>query len=820
LGDDEHAADASAARTSANTARKDKLFIPSILDGFAGSPCDALPQLGAQTSRISCVVRHRSEGFRAAAVAALALGAACSRPALFAGARGSSADASADARASDAAIEAPSSPPPPLPAIPIGLEAYRQWDRLPTLRLDTRTVMRSTFDRSGGNEAADASHFLREAPDGTFVAADVAGPGVLAFVRTNHWHGSPWHYVVDGADTVVAESTTADPTVPVPGSTFVPAPLFPSPLAETWSTTRGADLSWVPIPFERSLELRYGRTHYGTGYFIVHRFAEGAAHTVPSILAWDGVTAPAADVLALVGRAGEDVAPTGDGVTALEGTVEVPAGTTAPLATLTGPAVVRVLELDAPADAAVALEAARLRISWDGAAAPSVDAPLPLFFGAGTLYNRDARTYLVRAFLTHVRFDPPTDTDGARIDLASYFPMPFSASAAIELVAGDVALPPLKWRIRTVLVSEAPEAQGTFHATFKDHGVPTPGEDLVVLDTQGAEGSDVWCGTFAGMSWTFSDQGVYTTLEGDPRFFFDDSATPQAQGTGTEEWGGGGDYWGGQTMTLPFAGHPVGAPGPVAGAPPRDLVESAYRHLVGDAMPFGRRARIQLEHGGLDDSTEHYTSVAYWYGRRGACLVLSDTLHVGDAGDEARHAYRSPAASAPESLTSRYEVGVASVGSREVVPATADTGRHTTGASEFRVALDPLNVGVLLRRKLDQRFADQSALVEIADDAPSAPFVRAGVWSTPGSDVVLYSNPPGELDPAAPVVEVADRRWREDEFLIARALTEGKAAIRVRLTFMPRGLPPLPGDAPRAEALSEYRYWVYSWRFPTVPPGD
>ncbi len=49
------------------------------------------------------------------------------------------------------------------------------------------------------------------------------------------------------------------------------------------------------------------------------------------------------------------------------------------------------------------------------------------------------------------------------------------------------------------------------------------------------------------------------TLEGDPRFFFDDSLTPQAQGTGTEEWGGGGDYWGGLNMTLPFAGHPVGA---------------------------------------------------------------------------------------------------------------------------------------------------------------------------------------------------------------------------------------------------------------------
>ena len=40
--------------------------------------------------------------------------------------------------------------------------------------------------------------------------------------------------------------------------------------------TRGADLNWVPMPFERSFTLAYGRTHYGTGYYIYHSFPEGA----------------------------------------------------------------------------------------------------------------------------------------------------------------------------------------------------------------------------------------------------------------------------------------------------------------------------------------------------------------------------------------------------------------------------------------------------------------------------------------------------------------------------------------------------------------
>jgi hypothetical protein len=722
-------------------------------------------------------------------------------------------DASDDASVDDAPEAAPTSmpgPPPALPQIPVGFEAYRQWDRLPRLRVGTRTVMRSTFDRSGGNEAADASHFLREDPDGTFVALDVEGPGVLAFVRTNHWHGSPWHYVADDVDRVVSESSTADPYHAPPDATFMPVDVFPSPLAETWAKTRGADLSWVPIPFQRTMELRYGRTHYGTGYYIVHRFAEGADHTTPAIGSWDAVAAPA-DVVALVGRAGEDVAPAGAGVTAMEGTIAAAAGATASLAKLAGAAVVRVLEIDAPAEAVPALEAARLRIRWDGAAAPSVDAPLPLFFGAGSLFNREGRPFLVRAFLQHIRFDPPTAAAGARVNLASYFPMPFASSAEIELVAGAVALPPVTWRVRTVPLDESPDSVGRFHATYKDHGVPVPGEDLVILDTAGAEGASAWCGTFAGMSWIFSDAADYTTLEGDPRFFFDDSATPQAQGTGTEEWGGGGDYWGGQTMTLPFAGHPVGAPGRAASMSSADSIESAYRHLVGDAMPFGRRARIQLEHGGFDSSGEHYQSIAYWYGHAGACLVLSDELHVGDTADEAAHAYQSPDASAPEMLTSRYELG-------PTAPISTDVGRHTTGVTELRLAIDPLNVGVMLRRKFDQRAPNQRALVEIAPDVPDAAFVRAGVWSTPGSDVVVYSNPPGELDPAQPIVETSDRRWREDEFLIARALTEGLSAIRVRLTFMPRDLPLMPGDPVAPQAWSEFRYRAYSWRFPPAAP--
>src|SRR5689334_11774894 len=105
-----------------------------------------------------------------------------------------------------------------LPVIPVGYDAYRVWEAWPRLRIGVRAYMRSTYDRSGGNEGADASHFLYQEAEDRNVTLDVVGPGILYFARYNHWHGSPWHYEVDGRDHMVQETSTADPNHPIPGS--------------------------------------------------------------------------------------------------------------------------------------------------------------------------------------------------------------------------------------------------------------------------------------------------------------------------------------------------------------------------------------------------------------------------------------------------------------------------------------------------------------------------------------------------------------------------------------------------------------------------
>lgn len=275
-------------------------------------------------------------------------------------------------------------------------------------------------------------------------------------------------------------------------------------------------------------------------------------------------------------------------------------------------------------------------------------------------------------------------------------------------------------------------------------------------------------------------------------------------------------------MTLPLAGHPTGAPDPAHARDAEDKIESAYRFLLADLMPFGKNAVIQLEHGGTNESQEHYETVTYWYGTHHPSLVQTDDLHVGNTESERSHGYRSPTASVPYSLTSRYEWGVDTLHGQEIYPVQTDTGRTMSGISEFTLRLSPHNLGVLLRRKLDYSFPNQRAEIYLADvpkhgeaAASQPPWKKAGIWYLAGSNTCVCSNPRAELGATQHIVQTSNRRFRDDEFLLPRALTQHRAAIRVQVLFTPVARPLFPGAPLPPLAWSEFRYTDYCYRLPT-----
>lgn len=717
-----------------------------------------------------------------------------------------------------------------LPVIPIGSDAYRMWNKWPQQRIGVRAYMRSTYDRSGGNESADASHFLYMKKEDFNVTLDVAGTGVLYFVRTNHWHGSPWHYVIDGKDNIVRETGTSDPVNAkkvFETTEFIPATAFPKPLNWTWGTTKGADLVWSPIAFKKSLQLAYSRTRYGTGYYIYHLYADTSRLSRP-VNSWDITQSPDKDITELIALAGTDIAP--KKIKKNTGKIKLDKETVTIADIKTSASVIRAVKFSLPVTDAIELERIRLKITWDGASQPSVDAPLCLFFGAGTFYNRENKEFLVKGFPINIRFDSVAD----KMELACYYPMPFFRSARIELAGIKPGNTILQYEIRYEGSELSPNQSAYFHATYNDILHPEPGKDLQLLDTRGMEGQQNWSGSFVGTSFVFSHEGNLGTLEGDPRFFFDDSNTPQAYGTGTEEWAGGGDYWGGQNMTLPFAGHPVGAREKKLAKNDKDLIHSAYRFLLADLMPFGKRAVIRLEHGGENMSPEHYETVAYWYGLPAASLVMTDSLDIGSAESERQHNYSSTNASDTVSVFSRYEWGIDvfpekvwgmdaskindydNLKGKEIYSAHWEDGRYTRGVSEFTVKLDPANKGALLRRKLDYSFPNQRAEVYIADAAAgNDQWELAGTWYLAGSNTCVYSDPRGELDLRKYVVQTSNRRFRDDEFLIPSSLTAGRSAIRIRIKHIPDDTELFPDYRfPRQSAWSELRYSIYNYMLP------
>jgi hypothetical protein len=739
----------------------------------------------------------------------------------------------------------------PLPILPVGYDTYLRWDQWPLQRIGDRAYMRSTYDRTGGNYVADMSNFLFMGQEDDNVTLDISGRGVMYFFRFNFWHGSPWRFVVDGKTNIVQESATADPAnakATLQRAEFIPRHAFREPLCYTWKTTKGADLVWTPIPFSKSFQLGYGRTAYGTGYYIYHMYANEERLSKP-IRSWNINDSLDEKVVALINRSGSDIAP--KNIATKKGKLKLDRPNI-PVAEIKATAsVIRALKINLPLRAAINLERLRLKVTWDNAQHASIEAPLCLFFGAGTLYNRDNREFLVKGFPINIHFDSLHQ----RVELACYYPMPFMRSARFELTGVPPGSEEIEYEIRYEPLSIPFNQSSYFHATYKDFAQPERGKDLVLLDTKGIEGKDNWSGNFAGTSLIFSHEGALRTLEGDPRFFFDDSESPQAYGTGTEEWGGGGFYWGGENMSLPLAGHPCGAPSKELSKHPKDLVESCYRFLLADLMPFGRRAVIRLEHGGENLSDEHYESVAYWYGLPAASLIKTDSLDIGNIEDEKKHNYLSPGASPVRTISSRYEWGIDTfplkpwpindtiisqyyskeglagfippgyeqLAGREIYPAHLEDGRTTKGITEFNAKLLSANRGVLLRRKLDYSYPNQKALVYVAPVKPGQKenelqWQYAGEWYLAGASTYVFSHPTNELAARQYNVVTSHHVFREDEFLIPEKLTLNQSVIRIRIAFIPDNRELYPGHPfPVENTWSELKYSVYSYYVPEFP---
>jgi hypothetical protein len=611
-----------------------------------------------------------------------------------------------------------------VPPLYLGLDSYAHWDKLSYLEFGDRIGSQTTADPGGSNEVINEH--------GTLL--DEVGPGVASVLRFQTTYGSPWGLTVDGKSTVVNPSDLGEIQ---PGGG--PASLFPYPLSINEGQSHGSSIIATALPFTSELKVTAGSAN-GNFYSMYRKLPLGA--TLPAY----GDPAATSAAVALLRSAGRDIAPTSIPAlngTALNGTaLKSPAGN-APvtLATISGgPYQIRAIKLQVPLNEATELGNAVLRIYWDGEASPSVNAPVKFLAGDGAGVYQPSGRQLVQGLLANITSDGKT-----YMSFNLYYPMPFASSARIVLVptSASAGLADVNWSLRYQGFSDPRTWWAPFHANYVAVPNPAAGQSMTFLDYRGS-------GKLIGTVVNFGIVGP--TLEGNPYVYLDGSQTPQFAGTGTEEWGFGGNYWyNGQQVSLAMAGLPSATNNP-AGADIDGAAE--YRFLIADSIPFNNRIVVKWEHGGTNDSSQPYRATMLWYGTPAQTAVLSDDMQAGNASSGTAHSFRAPGSSV-YSLRAGYEY-------LPHAPLTTGNVVETSGTTAFTMKLSGGNVGAFLRRTFDSCVGGQRATVRVDG-------TFAGTWYNPGV------SPRTGFDGH-------DRCWRDDDFVLPPGLTQGKSSVTIQLT--------------------------------------
>jgi len=262
-----------------------------------------------------------------------------------------------------------------------------------------------------------------------------------------------------------------------------------------------------------------------------------------------------------------------------------------------------------------------LRMYWDDAPFPSVEAPLSAFFGMA--YDEN---------FADVDGKYPTLNSALMLvapgrGLNSYFEMPFRKHCRITMENRSGSVQPLFYMI-TGWKGEIPEDAGYFHAVYRQEHPVQKGRSYVVLD--GVEGK----GRFIGMTLAVGVNGHNTCwVEGEAKMYIDREQYPSLNYTGTEDYFCGAYAFGNdiklnryQTFQGLYVGmHAIlGDTAETYNAQKRFLL---YRWHVKDVIRFNEGFRMVMDNlGWTGPRYDDYTSTAYWYAAQPSKLpfVLPD----------------------------------------------------------------------------------------------------------------------------------------------------------------------------------------------------
>jgi len=409
-----------------------------------------------------------------------------------------------------------------------------------------------------------------------------------------------------------------------------------------------------------------------------------------------------------------------------------------------------------PADNVDALFNTWLKITFDRASSPQIEAPFGCFFGAYRTSLQSAYTSLPLGYSYGEGF--------------CNFPMPFWKSAVIQVENRSQEEVTVTATIddKPASAMSYPRPQcGYLYAHYHREDPRVEGKDYAYLEVGGS-------GQVVGhvvMRWD-------TSMEEDERTYCDGSRTPWMIGEGFEDDHDMG--WGLQNLTQPLFGA-IGAKGG-AGGVYRFLLPDMYcfyngikygHQTYGPHSPLGLEGKYQI---GKEES------VAFWYGTPHRRLIQTDELDIGNADSENAHGYR--AEGDVQRLQGAYWYDGELNNVLFATPAIVDDGISFTGESNFNVAVSSDNRGVRVRRRCNKANNRQEGRVFI-----DGSLVTERPWYS-----VDYERTYRNI------------QWFDSDFDVPARYTQGKGRIAVRIEF----------SSSKTGRWDEYHYWVYSYIEPAT----
>lgn len=465
-------------------------------------------------------------------------------------------------------------------------EVWKDPGVMAEVRPDARVVLTSSVDPEGGSfdrHSEGQSRFIRSV-DGEGVIFEAEGAGAVTRIWMTQGDGISvdldrnirLRVRIDGANEPIVDLSLAD----FFGGAIAP---FLEPMVLDRERSGGGNVSFVPLPFRTGCTVTLVGAEKAKIWFQV---------TALLLDRPDGVTSFTGDEdysewRRLLAHPGSDPWNAGTGET-VSGTVVLEPGMAQQLVEFDGPDQISGLVLRVPSRR---LGEIVIRMKFDGRT--TVDLPFPWFFGIGRPACSPVRSLFI-------------GVDGG--EAYSYFPMPFRSRFSLELELSSTSETQVKLDFAVRRTGRTPASEAAlFGAQVIDVPAPAPNLDAVLLDEVGPgrlAGIAVTAGSVAPNGWAF--------LEGDETLRVDGEDQPSWQGTGVEDFFGGGFYFRvdrSRPQTFRQALHGMTCMGGISEQPSMSM----YRLMPADGPIFNRSLLFSAEGGPTGEIPVRWRGVAWLY---------------------------------------------------------------------------------------------------------------------------------------------------------------------------------------------------------------